>query len=134
MHSYVTLGNDAPRGVRKRGLSKGKPGSVREQVESWKVRGKVGRVGNLPKSRGSLWVWMVLVDFCALGGRCARRDWHTGKRKGEEEGREVKILGFGPWSLVLLGAPRGVGVIFEAPLRGIGRPGCVFWTKIRSVF
>ena len=58
MHSYVTLGNDAPRGVRKRGLSKGKAGSVREQVESWKVRGKVGRVGNLPKSRGSLWmVW-----------------------------------------------------------------------------
>ena len=58
MHSYVTLGNDAPRGVRKRGLSKGKEGSVREQVESWKVRGKVGRVGNLAKSRGSLWlVW-----------------------------------------------------------------------------
>ena len=108
MHSYVTLGNDAPRGVRKRGLSKGKAGSVREQVESWKVRGKVGRVGNLAKSRASLWYgWygMVLVDFCALGGRCARRDWHTGKRKGEEEGREVKILGFGPWSLVLLQDP-----------------------------
>ena len=27
MHSYVTLGNDAPRGVRKRGLSKGKAGT-----------------------------------------------------------------------------------------------------------
>ena len=32
------------------------------------------------------------------------------------------------------GAPRGVGVIFDAPLRGIGTPGSVFWTKIRSVF
>ena len=108
MHSYVTLGNDAPRGVRKRGLSKGKAGSVREQVESWKVRGKVGRVGNLAKSRGSLWmVWygMVVVDFCALGGRCARGHWHTGKRKGEGEGGKAKILGFGPWSLVLLQDP-----------------------------
>ena len=57
MHSYVTPADDAPRGVRKRGLSKGKAGSVRKQVESWKVRGKVGRVGNLAKSRGSLWVW-----------------------------------------------------------------------------
>ena len=47
-------------------------------------------------------VGMVVVDFCVLGGRCARGHWHTGKRKGEEEGREVKILGFGPWSLVLL--------------------------------
>ena len=29
---------------------------------------------------------------------------------------------------------RGVGVIFDAPLRGIGTPGSVFWTKIRSGF
>ena len=48
---------------------------------------------------------MVVVDFCALGGRCARGDWHTGKRKGEGEGGEAKILGFGPWSLVLLQDP-----------------------------
>ena len=64
MHSYVTPADDAPRGVRKRGLSKGKAGSVREQVESWKVRGKVGRVGNLAKSRGSLWYgweWWIFV-------------------------------------------------------------------------
>ena len=59
MHSYVTPADDAPLGVRKRGLSKGKAGSVREQVESWKVRGKIGRVGNLAKSRGSLWYGMV---------------------------------------------------------------------------
>ena len=45
------------------------------------------------------------MDFCALGGRCARRDWHTGKRKGEGEGGKAKILGFGPWSLVLLQDP-----------------------------
>ena len=32
------------------------------------------------------------------------------------------------------GAPRGVGVIFDAPLRGIGTPGSVFWTKFRSGF
>ena len=56
MHSYVTPADDAPRGVRKRGLSKGKAGSVREQVESWKVRGKVGRAGNLAKSRGAVWM------------------------------------------------------------------------------
>ena len=85
-------------------MSKGKAGSVREQVESWKVRGKIGRVGNLAKSRG-LWYGMVLVDFCALGGRCARGHWHTGKRKGEGEGGKAKILGFGPWSLVLLQDP-----------------------------
>ena len=30
--------------------------------------------------------------------------------------------------------PRGVGVIFDAPLRGIGTPGSVFSTKFRSVF
>ena len=48
------------------------------------------------------WMVLVVVDFCALGGRCARRDWHTGKRKGEGEGGKAKILGFGPWSLVLL--------------------------------
>ena len=47
------------------------------------------------------WMVLVVVDFCALGGRCARRDWHTGKRKGEGEGGKAKILGFGPWSLVL---------------------------------
>ena len=102
MHSYVTPADDAPLGVRKRGLSKGKAGSVREQVESWKVRGKIGRVGNLAKSRGLWMAWMVLVDFCALGGRCARGHWHTGKRKGEGKGGKAKILGFGPWSLVLL--------------------------------
>ena len=44
MHSYVTPADDAPLGVRKRGLSKGKAGSVREQVESWRVWGK-GRKG-----------------------------------------------------------------------------------------
>ena len=48
------------------------------------------------------WMVLVVVDFCALGGRCARRDWHTGKRKGEGKGGKAKILGFGPWSLVLL--------------------------------
>ena len=52
-----------------------------------------------------VWYGMVVVDFCALGGRCARRDWHTGKRKGEGEGGKAKILGFGPWSLVLLQDP-----------------------------
>ena len=65
MHSYVTLGNDAPRGVRKRGLSKGKEGSVREQVESWKVRGKVGRVGNL-----AIWI--------SRGGRYGMYEWMDG--------------------------------------------------------
>ena len=29
---------------------------------------------------------------------------------------------------------RGVGVIFDAPLRGIGTPECVFLTKFRSGF
>ena len=155
MHSYVTPADDAPLGVRKRGLSKGKAGSVREQVESWKVRGKIGRVGNLAKSRGLWMVWMVLVDFCALGGRCARRDWHTGKRKGEGEGGKAKILGFGPWSLVLLQDPAArratlvdrlrdgqddeqghaveklaewddFGAHFGSPLDRIGIPACVF--------
>ena len=147
MHSYVTPGNDAPRGVRKRGLSKGKAGSVREQVESWKVRGKVGRVGNLAKSRGSLWVWygwMVVVDFCALGGRCARRDWHTGKRKGEGEGGEAKILGFGPWSLVLLQDPAARRATVDGHVRGRNGPdaakirqcgqGSRFWRAFLATF
>ena len=98
---------------------------------------------------------MVLVDFCALGGRCARRDWHTGKRKAEGEGGEVKILGFGPWSLVLLQDPAArratlvdrlrdgqddeqghaveklaewddFGAHFGSPLDRIGIPACVF--------
>ena len=101
MHSYVTLGNDAPRGVRKRGLSKGKAGSVREQVESWKVRGKVGRVGNLAKSRGS--VWMVWMD--GIGGfLCAWREVRArALAHGETERRGGGGGGENPWfwSLVL---------------------------------
>ena len=99
MHSYVTLGNDAPRGVRKRGLSKGKAGSVREQVESWKVRGKVGRVGNLAKSRGSLWYGIGIGGFL-----CA---WREVRAKGlahrEAERRGGGGEGENPWfwSLVL---------------------------------
>ena len=85
---------------------------------------------------------LVVVDFCALGGRCARRDWHTGKRKGEGEGGKAKILGFGPWSLVLMhsyvtpadDAPRGFGAHFWPPLHGIGTPGSGFRTKFRCDF
>ena len=100
MHSYVTPGNDAPRGVRKRGLSKGKAGSVREQVESWKVRGKVGRVGNLAKSRGSLWVWYwYWWIFVRLEGG-AREGIGTpgsGKERGRGGRRKSLVLVLGPW-------------------------------------
>ena len=65
---------------------------------------------------------MVLVDFCALGGRCARRDWHTGKRKGEEEGGKAKILGFGPWSLVLLQDPAARRATVDGHVRGRNGP------------
>ena len=65
---------------------------------------------------------LVLVDFCALGGRCARRDWHTGKRKGEGKGGRVKILGFGPWSLVLLQDPAARRATVDGHVRGRNGP------------
>ena len=113
MHSYVTPADDAPLGVRKRGLSKGKAGSVREQVESWKVRGKIGRVGNLAKSR-------VVMGMDGSGGfLCA---WREVRAKGlahrEAERRGGGGEGENPWfwSLVL-------GIISnKTPLRDGQRP------------
>ena len=99
MHSYVTPADDAPLGVRKRGLSKGKAGSVREQVESWKVRGKVGRVGNLAKSRG-LWMdgmgWWIFVRLEG-GAREGIGTPGSGKERGRGGRRKSLVLVLGPW-------------------------------------
>ncbi len=58
LQGYVTLADGTPRGVQKRGLSKGR-----------------GRSGH--------GYGMGMVDFYAVGGRCARRHW---QRREQERG------------------------------------------------